>query len=198
MWRKMMRTNDLSKLLLMGAIMATPLAAQVGPSAESSSLHMSITATYTPARFGQVNGGSFWVQGGGFQIQARVGDRLGMVTDARTFHTSNINASGEGLSFTTITAGPQYTLPLRRNMAVYGQFLFGGSMATGLFPQNSGLQTSASGLALFGGGGLEMRLSDRVFLRAIEADRMRTHLPNGVSNTQNALVLGAGIVYWFR
>jgi hypothetical protein len=160
---------------------------------------VNIAATYTPARFSAVNGGSFWVQGGGFQVQARLGERLGVVTDARTYNISNINSTGEGLSFTTITAGPRYTLPVRRNMYVFGHFLMGATIAySGLFPHSTGLETSATGLALYGGGGLEMRLSDRVIVRAIEADRMRTHLPNGVSNSQNALVLGGGIIYWFK
>jgi hypothetical protein len=193
-----MLTKVFSRLLLIG-IMSTPIAAQVGPSAESSTLHVNIAATYSPARFSAVNGGSFWVQGGGFQIQARLGNRLGVVTDTRIFNISNINSTGEGLSFTTITAGPRYTLPVRRNIYAYGQFLMGGTIAySGLFPHSSGLETSAAGLGLYAGGGLEMRLSDRVILRAIEVDRMRTHLPNGITNTQNALILGGGIVYWLK
>ena len=196
-----MRTKLLSRLLLMGATMTTPIAAQVMPSAESSSFHLNVAATYTPARFSEVKGNSFWVQGGSVQVQARLGDRLGLVTDTRSFYTSNINSSGIGLTMITATAGPRYTLSFssRRQISVFGQVLFGGAMAlNGLFPHKSGLETSANSFAMIAGGGAEMRLTPRISLRAIEANQMRTYLPNGSSNVQGALLLGGGVVYWFK
>ena len=195
-----MRNNLLSWVLLMGATIATPLSAQVVPSAESGGgFHLNIAGTYSPARFSQVKGASFWVQGGSLQMQARLGSRLGLVTDARSFYTSNINSTGVGLTLITATAGPRYTLPISRNLSVFGQVLFGRAMAfNGLFPNGTHLETSANSFALLTGGGLEMRLTDRISLRAIEANRMRTHLPNGATNDQNALLLGGGIVYWFK
>lgn len=194
-----MRTNVLSRLILIGAALAAPVAAQVGPAAESTRIHMTVGGTYAPARFSQTNGSSFWMQGGGVQSQFMLGERLGLVTDARMYSTSNINSTGVSLSFMTVTVGPRYTLPIRRNMVAFGQGLFGGAIAyNGLFPHSSGLQTTSGGLGIIAGGGMEMRLTNRMTLRAIEVDRMRTHLPNGVSDTQNALVIGGGIVYWLK
>ena len=195
-----MRINNLCNLLLMGITMTAPIAAQVGPAAESSMVHVNIGATYSAAHFSQTNGRSFWAQGTGIQSQVRVGDRLGLITDARIYYNSNINSTGVGLNFVSITAGPRYTLPLQRNMAVFGQALFGASIAyNGLFPNGSGgLKTSAGGLAIISGGGLDMRLSNHVILRAIEVNQLRVHLPNGKSNTQNALSVGAGVNYWFK
>jgi len=56
-----MRTYLLSSLLLVGATVATPLAAQVVPAAEAHGFHLNVAATYSPARFNQLNGNSFWV-----------------------------------------------------------------------------------------------------------------------------------------
>jgi peptidoglycan-associated lipoprotein len=193
-----MRTNLLIKLLLMGATMTTPLAAQVVPAAESGVLHLNVAATYSPARYIELKGNSFWVQGGNIQVQARWGDHIGLVADARGLHTSNINSSGVGLDIITATAGPRYTFK-QGKVSLFGQVLGGRAMAfNGLFPHQSAMVTSTSSFALLGGGGAEMMLSRRVALRAIEANWMYTHLPNGAGNTQGALVLGAGIAYWFK
>jgi len=43
-----------------------------------------------------------------------------------------------------------------------------------------------------------MMLSRRVALRAVEANWMITHLPNGAGDLQKSLLLGAGVVYWIR
>lgn len=195
-----MRMNAISRLLLIGLTIAAPIAAQVGPAAETSRMHVNIGATYAPARFSQTNGASFWAQGTGIQSQVRLGQQLGVVTDARIYYKSNINSTGVNLNFVSLTAGPRYTLPVARNMAVFGQALFGGSLAyNGLFPNGSGgLKTTAGGLAIIAGGGAEMRLSGHLILRAIEVDRLRVHLPNGANNTQNALSIGGGVNYWFK
>ena len=64
-----MRTYLLCSLILVGATVTTPLAAQVVPAAESRGFHLNVAATYSPARFNQLGGNSFWVQGGGIQVQ---------------------------------------------------------------------------------------------------------------------------------
>ncbi|MGA2910005.1 MAG: hypothetical protein ABSE36_20105 [Terracidiphilus sp.] len=195
-----MRTNLLCSLLLVGATVTTPLAAQVVPAAESRAFHLNVSATYSPGRFNELKGNSFWVQGGSIQVQARLGDHMGLVADARGLHTSDINSSGVGLDMITATAGPRYTFLLRQSkVSFFVQGLAGRAMAfNGLFPQSSAFVTSANSLALLGGGGAEMTLSRRVVLRPFEANWLYTHLPNGTSNVQGALLLGAGITYWFK
>jgi hypothetical protein len=194
----MMRANYLGGVILVGIIITTPLAAQVVPAAESRVFHLNVSATYSLARFNELKGNSFWVQGGNIQVQAKLGDHLGVVADARGLHTSNINSSGVGLDMITATAGPRYTFK-QGKVSLFGQILAGRAMAfNGLFPHSPAMVTSANSLALIGGGGAEMMLSRRVALRAIEADWMYTHLPNGTSNVQSALVLSAGVAYWFR
>jgi hypothetical protein len=43
-----------------------------------------------------------------------------------------------------------------------------------------------------------MKFSHRIALRAFEPNWMHTQLPNGAGDVQNALLFGAGIVYWSR
>jgi hypothetical protein len=195
-----MRTYILCSLLLVGATVTAPLAAQVEPAAESHGFHLNAAATYSPARFNQLGGNSFWVQGGGVQVQARLGDHLGLVADARGLHTSDINSSRVGLDMITATIGPRYTLSFAQGkLSIFGQGLVGEAMAfDGLFPHLPKAETSANSLAVLAGGGVEMRLSRRFAVRALEADWMHTQLPNGADNAQNSLFLGAGFVYHFR
>ena len=195
-----MRTYLLCKLLLVGATIATPLAAQVVPAAESPAFHLNVTATYNPARFSELKGNSFWLEGGGIQVQARMGEHIGVVADARGLHSSNINSTGVGLDMITATAGPRYTFSLKQDkVSLFVEGMAGKAMAfNGLFPHPSAFVTSASSLALLGGGGADMMLSRRIALRAFEADWMYTQLPNGTTNSQGALLLSAGITYWFK
>ena len=196
-----MRTYLLSSLLLVGAMATAPLMAQVVPSADSHGFHFDAAATYTPSQFEEISGASFWVlEGGGIQAQARKGDHLGSVADARGLHIADINSSGVGFDMITATGGPRYTLFFAQHkLAVYGQGLIGGAfIIDGLFPHLPHAQTTANILAVIAGGGADFRLTRRFSVRAIEADWMYTALPNGANNQQNALLLGSGIVYHFR
>ena len=195
-----MRTYLFCSLLLLGATVTVPLAAQVVPSADSHGYHLNVAATYSPGRFEQLGGSSFWIQGGGVQVQARLGSHLGVVADARGLYTANINNSHVGLDLITATIGPRYTYTFPQGkFSVFGQGLAGEAIGfNGLFPVRHGLETSANSFAVIAGGGLEVRLSHRFAVRAIEANWMHTQLPNGADNAQNALLLGAGFVYHFR
>jgi hypothetical protein len=57
---------------------------------------------------------------------------------------------------------------------------------------------SADSLALYAGGGVNLRLKNRFALRAIEANWLRTQMPNATTNVQNNLRLGAGLIYTFK
>jgi hypothetical protein len=47
------------------------------------------------------------------------------------------------------------------------------------------------------GGGMNIALSPRIALRAVQANWLRTQLPNATTNVQNNLDLGAGVVVRF-
>ena len=73
-----------------------------------------------------------------------------------------------------------------------------GSGFRSLFPSVSGAGSSASSLALQIGGGVDLKLSHYVAVRALEASWLRTQLPNSTNDRQNSLRLGAGLVVRFR
>ena len=113
-------------------------------------------------------------------------------------HNANVNSTGVGLDMVTATFGPRYTCSHRR-VGVYGQGLVGEAIGfNSIFPHQTGLQTTANSLAVKAGGGINVNLAPHFALRLIEADYLRTQLPNSTDNVQNNLTLGAGIVLKFR
>jgi len=62
-----------------------------------------------------------------------------------------------GLDLVTADFGPQYTwLPVHRRLALFGQFLVGEAFGmNSIFPSTGGVSSSANGLALQVGGGIE-------------------------------------------
>jgi opacity protein-like surface antigen len=98
----------------------------------------------------------------------------------------------------TTSFGPRYRWRSAGKISPYGQALLG--IANGfdsVFPDPAGAQDSASSLALQLGGGVDYRVSDHFAVRALDAGWLRTQLPNSVSNVQNTLRLGAGVVVRF-
>ena len=75
-----------------------------------------------------------------------------------------------------------------------GGYTFGIS---GLYPVNGVVATSASGLTYAGGGGVNYHIYHRFDVRLIEADYVISKLPNGGTNQQNTLRLGAGLNFHF-
>jgi len=67
-----------------------------------------------------------------------------------------------------------------------------------VFPNPAGANESANSLALYVGGGVNLRLKDHLALRALEADWLRTQMPNATTNVQNNLRVGAGLIYRFK
>jgi outer membrane immunogenic protein len=69
----------------------------------------------------------------------------------------------------------------------------------GLFPSSSGLLFGvAKARAILAGGWLDLTINRHIAIRAIQADYLRTQLPNGKGDEQNLLRLGAGIVLRVR
>jgi hypothetical protein len=121
---------------------------------------------------------------------------------ARDTHTGAAGNSSLGLSLITATFGPRYTLNLRSNSPgkksfhVFGQTLIGPAWGfDSYFPSSSGAVTQDTSFALQIGGGLDIGVSRHIAIRAFQGDWLRTQFPNGTTNVQNSLRLGAGIVF---
>jgi hypothetical protein len=192
----------LGSVLLMGAMMAAPLMAQARHAATKAASkdpsRCSVAFTYDPAHANTAGGQGFAMQGAGAQFQVRVWRGLGLMADFAGLHAGNIHSSGVGLDLTTYTFGPRYTWRLGR-MSLYMQGLVGGAHGfNGLFPHTGGATTMANSVAALAGGGVDVALAHHVALRLVEADWLRTDLPNSTNSAQNTLRLGFGVVWRFR
>ena len=65
----------------------------------------------------------------------------------------------------------------------------------GLYPATSRVTSSAGSLAIEAGGGVNLFLTKNLGVRLLEAEYVRTELPNTVSNTQNDMRLSFGFAY---
>lgn len=185
-------------LVLAGAItMAAATSAQAAPSARAPRLEIALT--YQGTLSDLVSGSRFWMQGGGVQIHGRFCGGLGVVADVTTAGINQINSTGPGLDLVTVTFGPRYTLSSPRSrFSVYGQGLLGDAIAfNSVFPSPTGAQSTANSLAVKAGAGVDFKLARHFALRLVEADYLRTQLPNSTNNAQNNLTLGAGVVLRF-
>jgi peptidoglycan-associated lipoprotein len=122
---------------------------------------------------------------------------LSITAEATGAHANAISALGQNLTLTTYMAGPKVSRSGHR-LVPYGEALFGAAHGSdSYFPTATSYTTSATSFALSVGGGLEINLSKRFAIRAIDAQYLRTEFPNGAGDKQNHLMFGAGIVVKF-
>jgi len=153
--------------------------------------------TYDSLLANVTTGNEFSMQGGSGQVQARLWRRLCAVADVVGLHTGNVNGTGTGLDLITATFGPRYLWsPPHRRVVFFGQVLAGEVHGmNSIFPSSTGTNSSGNSLALQIGGGIDLPLNHHLSVRALDADWLRTQLPNATTNVQNNLRLGIGIVY---
>lgn len=139
-----------------------------------------------------VAGDAYW---GLRTFHAPVG--LGLAADAGVEHAGTVGNANYGLTLTTVTAGPRFTLPAHR-MQIFGQALFGFAHGSGSqFPQGNTLVPSANSFAYELGGAVDYAINNRLSLRVAQLDFLRTGLPNTTNNWQNNLRAGAGLTMHF-
>jgi len=183
-------TFPLTAVVILVALYSTPLLAQ-------STASLDIAATYNATRGGSDPNANFWMQGGSIELQAHLYRGVGVVAEVAGAHVANINSSGVNLDMVTVTFGPRFnwSLPAHGRYEFFGQVLAGEANGFhSVFPTPNMATDSSNSLALKLGGGLNIALSRRIALRAIEANWLRTQFPNATTNVQNNLSLGAGVV----
>jgi hypothetical protein len=178
-------------------ILAARAGAQMEPQARGS---MEVAVTYNPTLANTVGGYGLSMQGASVQVRGQFFRGWGVVADVSGLHTNMLPHSMAGLDLVTADFGPQYTwLPVHHRLALFGQFLVGEAFGmNSIFPSIGGVSSSANGLALQVGGGMNLPLSSHIGVRAFEADWLRTALPNSTTNVQNNLRLGVGIFFRLR
>jgi hypothetical protein len=124
-----------------------------------------------------------------------------------------VSAGGTGLAATNLRGsvdihqvsflfGPRYTYNIghispttwNRKGGIFVEGKFGYTFATaGQYPANNVITSSSSSMDMEVGGGVNLHVYHRFDVRAIEADFVRTQLPNGVGNVQNNFRIATGI-----
>jgi len=183
----------LALLLPVAAMQATPAAAaQNIPTAE-----VALTYNWVHSNAPPKDCGCFSMKGGSGSFAYNFTRKWSVVGEASAESNGNVNSTGLGLTLADFLAGGRYTLRNHSRLQPFGQVLLGAAHTSGsLSPDQIGLGAATS-FATTAGGGVDVNLSPRIALRAIEADYFLTLLPNGTSDRQNNLRLSAGIVFRF-
>ena len=144
-------------------------------------------------------GSGFWMFGGSAEVAIKLKYNFSLAINSTGTASSGVNG-GVPFSKVMTTAGPRYTLPLGHSSAgrsrIFVEGLFGGVHGfNSTFPATAGPLTSANSVAMQLGGGYEWSLKRAWAIRVLDVHYVRTDLPNGSTNRQNDLLLGAGIVW---
>ena len=132
------------------------------------------------------------------QLAGNHGVGLGLAADIGVEHTGNENDDGYGLTLTTLTAGPRFVMLPARKLQPFAQALFGLAHGSGSrFPRGNSLESSANSFALNLGVGADYSLNKRISVRILQADYLRTDLPNNSNDWQNNLRIGTGLTLHF-
>ena len=188
--------------IVMGAAALVPAGSTAQQKAQPPEIDLALT--YSAQHGNLTSDKSFWAQGGSAELTATFYRGLGIAANVTGTHAANISSSGVGLTLVTTTFGPTYMWEIPHHRNSPGQWRFLGESLIGIangagsvFPDPSGAQSQANGLALQIGGAADLDLSTHFAVRLLHADWLRTQLPNGTTNVQNNLQLDAGIVFRF-
>lgn len=161
---------------------------------------LDLTVAYSADRTNGLPGGCgcFWMSGGKAEVNSNFRHGFSLVAELAGEHASSINSAHEGLSLVSYLFGPRYSLTNHARLAPFAQFLAGGVHGfDALFPNPNGSTATPDAFAFAAGGGLNINVSRRFAIRAVQADYLQTQLPNDAGDRQNHLRLAAGVVFRF-
>jgi outer membrane protein OmpA-like peptidoglycan-associated protein len=203
-----MRISIRGRVLLVSAcILARTIAWAQQPqsSAGQPAFFTDLAVTYSPEHAELVPGiCCFWMKGGGADAAVTFWKGFGIAASLTGEHASNYTHNLD-VNKVAYLAGPRYTYTAWASDAgvaatprfqIFGEGLFGGTHAfNGAFPSGSSLNSNAGSYEIQTGGGLDVFFFKHYGVRLLEADYVRTALPNGASNIQNDLRLAFGVTY---
>lgn len=198
-------------VLLIGALtvgMQAQAQSQSVKNANTTSTDIAITYSAERGKVASVGCGCFWLQGGSVDGAITFFHGLGIAADLTGAHVSNVT-SGVDLDKISFMMGPRYTYRPEHwkyrifgqgnGIAVFAEGLIGGVHGfNSVFPSSQGIQGTASSFGMQAGGGLDWTVTGRIRARVVQAEYVRSTLPNNSNNTQNDLRISGGIVYHFR
>ena len=145
------------------------------------------------------------LRGADLELGYGVHGRWGVAAAAAGLSTVNLRGSLD-VEQISLSAGPRYTwnwgritpTVTTRRGGVFAEARAGYVFATsGAFPDHGTLQNQAAAFTYLAGGGLNVHVSERFDLRLLQASYVRSQLPNGGTNRQNSVRLGAGVNWHF-
>ncbi|AFL89115.1 outer membrane protein/peptidoglycan-associated (lipo)protein [Terriglobus roseus DSM 18391] len=154
------------------------------------------------------------LNGGNASIAYNVNRYFGLVTDFAGYRDSELRLSGPGAvptrivdssgSVYTFLFGPRFSYRAHERFTPFAQVLAGGAYATAVTLKNCTTACTAipeqGTFAMTAGGGLDVKLSKHVALRAVQAEYLMTRFADtttGNRRMQNDLRLSAGLVFRF-
>jgi hypothetical protein len=189
-------------VLMIGMGWISAGAQQVETAPRYAPLEISFNYSYARSNAAPGQCGCFNMNGGSSEVAFHAFRALSVVADLTGERAATIGASaGDGLSLAAFTVGPRFSHRFSGGrFTPFVQGLVGAVHGfDGLFPNSSGsLAGAATSRAVLAGGGLDLTINRHLAIRAIQADYLRTQLPNGQGNQQNLLRVSAGIVLRVR
>jgi hypothetical protein len=185
-------------LLMVGMGWISAGAQQVETAPQYAPLEISFNYSYARSNAAPGQCGCFNMNGGSSEVAFHAFRALSVVADLTGERANTIGAgAGNDLSLVVFAVGPRFSHRFAGGkFTPFVQGLVGVAHGfDGLFPGTGGsLAGAASARAVVAGGGLDLTINRHIAIRAIQADYLRTQLPNGQGNQQNLLRVGAGIV----
>ncbi len=184
--------------LLLVAISGCLVSAPEAVAQSAGNLEIGANYIYTGTNAPPGGCGCFSLHGGAGWVGYNFKGNLALIGEVSGSDASNIEGTTGSLTLTSFLGGLRYSRHHDR-LAPFGQVLLGGSHASGeLTPNSTGLAGSDNGFAMTAGGGLDVKLSHHLSLRAVQADYFLTRFNNSLNDRQNNFRIGAGIVFRFR
>jgi opacity protein-like surface antigen len=186
-----------SKNLVLAAALAGVFAGTAGAQ-EVSVPKVEVGANFSAVSFFPRAGvPSFTTEGGSGTIVYNFNRVLSGVADLGGYH--NTEAANFNPTLFSYLFGPRLSLRKSR-VTPYVQALVGGVRATtNLIDPVSGASVTENGFAAAFGGGMDVRVSDRVWVKPFQVEYLLTQLPNiwSTSDNQHNLRYSAGVVFRF-
>jgi len=187
-------------LLMLGAahISAAQTVTGSAPPPSPNRGGLSLALTFDSAAANITTANNFWLAGGSAELNAGLVRGFGLTASITGLHTGN-SGGGVPVNLVIETFGPSYSLHSRLGKHPATFFVHGligeANGFSGVYPKSAAPDSSANGFAAKVGGGFDLKVSRHISVRIIQANWLRTQLPNSTTNVQNDLELGAGIVF---
>lgn len=201
-----MRISVCGKVLLASVFAAASTGLWAQALKAPAFIDASVTYAAERAQIAPGNCGCFWLQGGGADVALTFWKGLGAAASLTGDHVSNYSP-GLDINKIAYLGGPRFTHTVwaggagsgnRPRLQIFAEALIGGVHAFGgAFPSSAGTTATANSFALQAGGGVNLYFSRSIAVRLLEADYVRTQLPNNYSQSQNDLRVAFGVNYHF-